>query len=59
MMKHTLTTEDVNKLKRAHENLVRLIDRIEETSRKRDLPNKPSPLLVEARQCLQDVLYSE
>lgn len=59
MLRVELTTQDVNKLQKAYEHLDRLIELIEETNRKRDLPHKPSRFIVEAHACLREVLYDE
>lgn len=59
MMRYELTVDDASKLKRAYEDLSKLMDLIEETNRKYDKPHKPSCFLVDAHRCLSEVLYGE
>lgn len=56
-MRAELTFEDIQKLKRAYDDLSRILDGIEKTNRKRDEDKKPSSLITDAHRCLHEVLF--
>ena len=59
MMRYELTVDDAIKLKRAYEDLSKLMDLIEETNGKYDRQHKPSGFIVDAHRRLSEVLYGE
>jgi hypothetical protein len=59
MMRLELTYEDTEKIAKAHRCVNSIIESIEKYNRERDLPGKPSSMLLEARRLLSEVLYGE
>lgn len=59
MLRQELTYEDAKKIDKAHRYLNSIIESIEKYNRDRDLPGKPSCMLLEARRLLSEVLYGE
>lgn len=58
-MRLELTYEDSEKLAKAYRYVNSIIESIERYNRERDLPGKPSCMLLETRRLLSEVLYDK
>lgn len=59
MMRMELTYEDAEKIAKAYRYVNSIIESIEKYNRDRDLPGKPSSVLLETRRLLGEVLHGE
>lgn len=57
MMKYTLTVDDAVKLKKAYDDLSKIIEFVEEQNRRRGEERHASSFVTHAHQCLEEVLY--
>lgn len=57
MMQVVFTYEDIEKLRKAYDNLDFILEQIEKMNQERDTNHKPSKCLQDAHRYLHEVLY--
>ena len=59
MIKYEMTADDAVKLRRAYDDLSKIIELTESYNREHDIERKPSGFVVDAHRCLSEVLFGE